>query len=87
MFILFKKEIFLSDYNFVSGGLPTEPISVLAKTRYNQKLSRAKLYPPKGRHPMTPLRLVFSRGQKAIAPGQWAVFYQKETCLGGGKII
>lgn len=86
--ILFKKEIFLSDYNFISSNPPDlphrgKPISVMAKTRYNQRLSSAKLYPPKGNI----LRLVFTRGQKAVTPGQWTVFYQKEVCLGGGKII
>jgi len=84
--ILFKKEILLSDYNFISGNLPMAPLSVIAKTRYNQKLSRAKLYLFKKQGSKLPLKLVFSRAQKAVTPGQWAVFYQKDVCLGGGKI-
>jgi len=84
--ILFKKEVFLADYNFISGVSPALPMFIMAKTRYNQKLSRAKicLQEEKGQSPF--LKLVFSRAQKAVTPGQWAVFYSGDICLGGGVI-
>jgi tRNA-specific 2-thiouridylase len=31
-------------------------------------------------------RIVFDRPQRAITPGQWAVLYRGEECLGGGAI-
>lgn len=80
--LLFRKEIVLSDYNFISGKAPKKPLKVMAKTRYNQKLSSATLYPPKD----NALKIVFNRGRKAITPGQWTVFYLKDICLGGGVI-
>jgi len=84
---LFKKEVILSSFSFVSGQfpekeIPEKEIKVEAKTRFNQGLSSAKIYPPKG----DVLKLIFSQPQKAITPGQWAVFYSKDVCLGGGAI-
>ncbi len=54
----------------------------MAKTRFNQDLSSAKLFPPKGER----MRIVFDKPEKAMTPGQWAVFYSKDVCLGGGII-
>lgn len=76
---LFKKTIILSDLNFISGQIPKKPIKVKAKTRFSQPLAWAKLYPDSS-------KLVFSKPQKAVTPGQWAVFYDSQVCLGGGVI-
>ncbi len=79
---LLKKEVILSNFNFTSGQNPKKPIKVMAKTRFNQDLSSAKLFPPKGER----MRIVFDKPEKAMTPGQWAVFYSKDVCLGGGII-
>ncbi len=79
---LYKKEIILSDFSFVSSQIPEKEIKVKAKTRFSQKPDSAKIYPPKKKE----LKLIFEKLQKAITPGQWAVFYQKDVCLGGGII-
>jgi tRNA-specific 2-thiouridylase len=74
--------VILSNYHFISGKTPKKTIRVKAKTRFNQSLASAKLYPPQKNN----LKLVFEQSQKAVTPGQWAVFYQGEVCLGGGMI-
>jgi len=60
----------------------TEPTEISVKTRYRQKDSKALL---------TPLgngtaRLAFAEPQWAVTPGQYAVFYDGDTCLGGAVI-
>jgi len=79
---LFSQTIMVVDCHFISGQAPQKIIRVKAKTRFGQPLAFAKLYPPKEKK----LKLVFEQPQKAVTPGQWAVFYQKEVCLGGGII-
>ncbi len=79
---LFKKEVYLRDYNFISGMSPKKPIKVLAKCRYRQNLAQATLYPlSKGL-----LKIIFTKPQWAVTPGQSCVFYHKNICLGGGVI-
>jgi len=80
---LFKKEIFLTDFNLISNQFFKESIKGKAKTRYNQELASAKLSLLNNKK----LKLVFDKQQKAITPGQWAVFYQNNICLGGGVIL
>lgn len=79
---LFKKEVYLKNYNFISGKSPQKPIKVLAKCRYRQNLAEATLYPIKNKL----LKIVFEKPQKAVTPGQSCVFYQNDICLGGGVI-
>lgn len=78
-----QKEIYLSPFNFLSGKLANKPIKIMAKIRYRQPLSKAILYPVKNNQ----LKLIFDQPQRAVTPGQFCVFYSKEICLGGGRII
>jgi tRNA-specific 2-thiouridylase len=80
---LFSKEVTINDPHFISGKAPKKVVKVKAKTRFSQPLARGKIYPPK----KNKLKLVFDQPQKAITPGQWAVFYQGDICLGGGVIV
>ena len=56
-------------------------VEINVKIRYNHKESHALAYLIKGK-----LRICFREPQFAITPGQSAVFYQKDTVLGGGII-
>ncbi|MBU4421702.1 tRNA 2-thiouridine(34) synthase MnmA, partial [Patescibacteria group bacterium] len=80
---LCQKQVFVSHCHFTSGTPPQKKIQVQAKIRYRQELSRATLTPIS----KTKIKLVFNKPQRAVTPGQFAVFYQKDVCLGGGKII
>jgi len=35
----------------------------------------------------TKAKIIFNKQQKAVTPGQFAVFYQKNKCIGAGKIV
>lgn len=79
---LYTKEALLFPCNFISGIFPKDRIQVQAKIRYRQELAKASLSPVS----KNKIRLVFDKPQKAITPGQFAVFCQKDVCLGGGRI-
>ena len=79
---LYKKELLVFPYHLISEKRLSKPINVQVKTRYQQKLSQAHLIPEKRK-----LKIVLKKKIFAPCPGQFAVFYQKDKCLGGGKII
>lgn len=74
---------FLADeLNYISGTPPQELLEVEVKIRYRTPAVPAVLYPPEAGS----ARIVFKESQKAVTPGQSAVFYLGEEVLGGGKI-
>ena len=69
------------DLSWTSGNAPA-PGRYAAKTRYRQADAACTLdYDATGR-----LRLAFDEPQWAVTPGQSAVLYDGEVCLGGGVI-
>jgi tRNA-specific 2-thiouridylase len=79
---LLSKEVFLSPCNFI-GGKPKRPLRVQAKIRYRQSAAPGVLYPLSGNK----AKIVFDRPQRAVTPGQFAVFYRSRVCLGAGEIL
>lgn len=67
--------------NYIDGIAPQGPINIDAKIRYNGTKSSAVLYPD-GESAV----LQFENPQRAITPGQAAVFYAGDCVLGGGYI-
>ena len=67
--------------NYIDGVAPHGPINIDAKIRYNGIKSSAVLYPD-GESAV----LRFDDPQRAITPGQAAVFYADDCVLGGGYI-
>jgi len=60
----------------------TAPFRCLVKVRYRQKDQSALCEPlPDGT-----ARIVFDEAQRAVTPGQYAVIYEGDRCLGGGVI-
>jgi len=74
---LYSKVVNLKNINLFKKDIPEK---ILAKTRFRQELSPAKLSLKKK-------QLIFDKPQRAICPGQIAAFYDKDVCLGGGIII
>ncbi len=57
-------------------------MDVTVKTRYSTKVANAKIIEENNK-----IKVVFDEPQRAITPGQSAVFYIGDIVLGGGKIL
>lgn len=79
---LYSKGLIANQLHWVNRQSLTQPIECAVKTRYRQQDIPCRLLPGDNGS----IRVEFERGQKAVTPGQSAVFYQHEVCLGGGII-
>lgn len=79
---LLKSTFTVANLNWVSIRQPREPVACEVKIRYQHKPGRATLYPLSEKE----ARIKFSKAERAITPGQSAVFYDGEILLGGGII-
>ena len=97
---LFSKELILKNVNWISGkyavfcdrrirriGVSVKKqklsLNVEVKIRYKSNFAKAKILG----FGKSKVRVVFQRPQKAVTPGQSAVFYKGKELLGGGVII
>ena len=79
---LYKKEILVKDINLLLVDEITDWLEVEVKTRYSAKQAKAKI-----KQENKNVKVIFEEPQRAITPGQSAVFYIDDIVLGGGKII
>jgi len=86
---LLQKQTLLSPCHFFAVTTLKNKISVQVKIRSHQNLTKAILAPLSltSLNSKNKIKLIFDRPQTAITPGQFAVFYKGNVCLGGGKII
>lgn len=75
-----KREFFVKEPHFISRPLKKK-IALRVKIRYNHKESLADLLTIKNK-----IKIKFRKAQFAITPGQSAVFYNRDTVIGGGII-
>lgn len=82
--LLYKKEIEVDDIHWVSGIEPVFPLSCEVRLRHRQPLQKCVVLPPnkEGRE----VSVQFTKPQRAVTPGQFAVFYKNKECLGGGVV-
>lgn len=78
---LYKKNFLVKDLSFVSGDKILKPIKVDVKIRYNSEGFQAIISPCGDK-----MLVDFTQPQRAITPGQSAVFYQRNVLIGGGII-
>ena len=78
---LYKKEFTVTDINLLLVDEINEWMDVTVKTRYSSKEAKAKIIQDGSN-----IKVVFDEPQKAITPGQSAVFYVDDIVLGGGKM-
>ena len=79
---LLRGETRVRDVNWVSCPPPVRPFEARVKIRYRARAATATVIPDGD----TTARVVFARPQRAVAPGQSAVFYRDDVLLGGGVI-
>lgn len=69
--------------NWIAGGPPPGPIRAEVQIRYRARPQAARITPlPDGS-----AEVAFDAAVRDAAPGQAAVFYDGEVCLGGGVIV
>lgn len=78
---LLARRALIEDVRWVSGEPPAGPIPLDVKIRYRTEPARALVVPCEGG-----AEVRFGRPQRAVTPGQAAVFYDGDEVIGGGLI-
>ncbi len=79
--LLYKKESAIENVNWISGQEPKFPLKCEVRLRHRQPMQVCKVKSLKSK-----VIVSFEKPQRAVTPGQFAVFYKKGECLGGGAI-
>ena len=77
----FSDTFYVRDVNIISGEKIVEPIRASIKARYHARPAKGVLIPA-----ADGLKVVFLEKQRAVTPGQAAVFYDGSRVIGGGTI-
>jgi len=77
-----KKSAIIENVSFISDDEPEYPINIRVKTRYQQDFNDAVL----NRLKDGTWKIDFKKSQSSVTPGQFAVFYEGDRCLGAGEI-
>ncbi len=78
---LYKSEIEVDEINLILVDEIKDWMDVEVKTRYSSKVAKAKIKQEDNK-----IKVKFEEPQRAVTPGQSAVFYIDDIVLGGGKI-
>ena len=83
--LFYKKQAEAGEINWISGQKPKLPLKCQVRLRHRQPLQNVQLFEKNGK-----ISIHFTNKQKAVTPGQFAVFYlphgKNSVCLGGGVI-
>jgi tRNA-uridine 2-sulfurtransferase len=77
---LLRGRFFAREVNWISIAPPAGPVRAQVKIRNKHEAAQATLYPGER------IEVAFDQPQRAVTPGQGAVFYDGEVVLGGGWI-
>lgn len=80
---LFANQLIASDFNWISGETPTEPIRISGRTRYHQPLTEGTAEVLENGD----VKVTFDEPIRAITKGQSVVLYNGDVVLGGGAIV
>ena len=79
---LYRKEIEVRNINLLLIDEIKDWMEFTVKTRYSAKDAKAKIIQNNDA-----IKVIFDEPQRAITPGQSAVFYIEDIVVGGGKIV
>jgi tRNA-specific 2-thiouridylase len=80
---LLSDRTYAGDVNWISIASPVEPVRAEVKIRNKHAAAPATILPTSD---PTRVEIRFEDAQRAVTPGQRAVFYSGELVLGGGWI-
>ncbi len=80
---LFVDSFYVGNLNWISIDSLEASVTATVKTRYTHAEVPSTLYPDKEGI----VKVVFQTKQRAVTPGQAAVFYHGDVVVGGGKIL
>lgn len=80
---LFAQMLMANETHWINGIPDPNRFHCTAKIRYRQPDQACEVVS----EPNGVLRVIFKEPQKAIAPGQFIVFYDQDFCLGGATIM
>ena len=80
--MLYSNGLMCSAIHWLDNRTDQLPLTCYAKTRYRQEDQACVISPLTGNQHV----VLFSSPQRAITPGQYVVFYDKNQCLGGAVI-
>ena len=70
-----------SEATWISGEAPGKEMDCMVRLRHRQPLQKVRIFVDGGK-----VHMEFAQKQRAVTPGQSAVFYDGEVCLGGAII-
>jgi tRNA-specific 2-thiouridylase len=79
--LLYKKETEVVDINWIDGQMPKFPLKCEVRLRHRQDLQQCMVTEENPK-----ILVKFAKPQRAVTPGQFAVFYKNAECLGGGVV-
>jgi tRNA-specific 2-thiouridylase len=80
---LWRKDLKLTAVHWINGA-PEPGKTYQIRTRYRAPLTEAKIVSQDG--PISSVEVELSEAVRAVTPGQSAVFYDGDRCLGGGIV-
>jgi tRNA-specific 2-thiouridylase len=81
---LLRGAMTVGEMNWISMASPTEPVRAEVKIRNKHAAAVATITPTSD---PTRVEVSFDEAQRAVTPGQGAVFYSGDLVLGGGWIV
>lgn len=80
---VYKKEAIIDNVNILLKDINIDNLAVGVKTRYSKREALATLHTIEDGK----IKIIFNKPEKALTPGQSAVFYLDNVVVGGGIIV